>query len=188
MAATPQTAAVKAVAKKAAGKDKHAFKPEATGSVHKTRVGPQVKGGKLLMTEFILCFLILGFGTIVSPKGSSDGVPRLISRGSGLSLLFFILALVATAGGGAKRAANGLGGLVTVAYLVTSSDAKNILEWIKGFYSTGGVTPTSGGYVGMEAGASTLGHGGGEDVVDVGPLGAAGERQVGSGIEAGAGG
>jgi hypothetical protein len=96
-----------------------------------------------LMIEFLICFVVLGLGTIVAPEGSGDGVPRLMSRGTGLCLLFFVLGLVSGAGDGARRAAGGLGALVTVSYLVMSSDAHNVLKWIAGFYSTKGVTPTN---------------------------------------------
>jgi hypothetical protein len=107
--------------------------------------GPNVGGSKLaagnrvLLAEFTACFVVLGLGTVLAPSGTKDGVPRLMSRGSGLCLLFFILALVSGAGPGARKAANALGGLVTVAYLVTSSDAHNVFGWITQFYSTAGV-------------------------------------------------
>lgn len=105
---------------------------------------PVSAGNRILLAEFLACFVVLGLGTIVAPQGSKDGVPRLMSRGSGLCLLFFVLALVAGAGSGARRVANGLGGLVTVAYLVTSSDAHNIFSWIGAFYSTAGVKAGQG--------------------------------------------
>jgi hypothetical protein len=121
-------------------------------------------GNKMLLAEFVLCFVILSLGTIVAPQGSKDGVPRLISRGSGLCLLFFVLALVAGVGPGSKRVAGSIGGLVTLSYLLTSSDANNVLTWITGFYSKAGVTPTASasaqaasGVAGAAAGAAGAG-------------------------------
>lgn len=130
------------------------------GSRHTLAAGSP---GRVLMLEFLVCFTILGLGTVVAPSGSKDGVPRMMSRGTGLCLLFFILGLGASAGPGARRAANGLGGLVTVAYLVTSTDAHNVFAWISGYFSTGGVATTTaatgaaaaGAGIGDVAGAAT---------------------------------
>lgn len=98
-------------------------------------------GNRALLAEFTVCMVILGLGTVIAPQGSDNGVPRLISRGSGLCLLFFVLALVSGTGPGPKRVAGGIGALVTASYLLASSDASNVLTWIKGFYTTAGVTP-----------------------------------------------
>lgn len=92
---------------------------------------------RLLLVEFLVCMVILGAGTIVAPQGSKDGVPRLMTRGTGLSLLFFVLALTAGGGPKVKKAAEALGGLVTVSYLVLSSDALNIFKWMISFFGTG---------------------------------------------------
>jgi hypothetical protein len=89
---------------------------------------------RLLLAEFLICLLILGAGTIVAPSGSKDGIPRLMTRGSGLCVLFFILALVSGGGPGARKSAAALGGLVTVGYLVLSSDAVNVVKWLAGFF------------------------------------------------------
>jgi hypothetical protein len=89
---------------------------------------------KLLLTEFLVCFVILGAGTVVAPQGSKDGIPRLMTRGTGLCILFFILSLVSGGGPKAKKGAEALGGLVTVSYLVLSSDALNIFKWVGSFF------------------------------------------------------
>jgi hypothetical protein len=91
---------------------------------------------RLIMTEFLICFAILGLGTIVpTPTGDKpEGVGHLAVKGSALALLFFILALIASGGEKANKAASGIGGLVTVAYLFTSQDALNIMTWIGSFY------------------------------------------------------
>lgn len=126
---------------RAAKKQKKADKAAAKGP---TLGGSALAAGnKALLAEFTLCLVILGLGTVIAPQGSNDGVPRLISRGSALCLLFFILALVSGTGPGPKRIAGGIGALVTTSYLLTSSDASNVLKWIKGFYTKGGVTPTA---------------------------------------------
>jgi hypothetical protein len=104
---------------------------------------PRASGSnKLLLTEFLVCFLVLGAGTIVAPQGSADGVPRLMTRGTGLCLLFLILSLASGAGPSAKKVSAGIGGLVTVSYLVISSDATNLLSWMTKFFGTTAGTPT----------------------------------------------
>ena len=113
----------------------------------KSRPGPLSKGDprRLVMTEFLVCMTVLGFGTIVpTPKGRKDeGVGHLVVKGTALSLLFFMLALVASAGGKAEKAAAGLGALVTAAYLFTSEDMYNIMTWVASFYAKPG-SPQAG--------------------------------------------
>lgn len=89
---------------------------------------------RILVVEFLVCFIILGAGTIVAPQGQGNGVPRLMSKGTALAGLFLILALTSAGGEKSARAAAGLGGLVTVAYIATSKDATNIAAWMKRFY------------------------------------------------------
>jgi hypothetical protein len=116
------------------------------------KVIPSGNPRRLLLLEFAICFVILGAGTVVAPSGSQDGVPRMAVKGSGLAALFLILSLVASGGQTAAKAAAGLGGLVTLAYVVTSSDAANIVSWISGFYSHSGLAAGSAGQ-GLAAGA-----------------------------------
>lgn len=110
--------------------------------LNKALAGRQNRG---LLAQYLICMTVLGAGTMVpTPVGRpQEGVPHLMVKGSGLSLLFFVLSLTAATGDKARRAATGLGAVVTVGYLVTSSDAYNILSWIKGFYSKPG-TPGAG--------------------------------------------
>ena len=104
--------------------------------------GPDTAGKRLLLVEFLVCFVILGAGTVVAPTGSQDGVPRLMVRGTGLCVLFLVLSLVASAGAKPAKAAAGLGALVTAGYLFTSTDATNLFKWMGGYFSkTGVVTP-----------------------------------------------
>ena len=130
-------------------------KPES--ETHTTSIGKRTGARRLLLTEFIVCVAVLGFGTLVpAPKGSKDeGMAHLLVKGTALSLLFFVLALVGSSGKKAGRAASGIGGLVTAAYLLTSSDMYNILSWITSFYGRPGspgagvvTTAYHGGYAG----------------------------------------
>lgn len=110
-----------------------------------TFIGARTDARRLLLTEFIVCVAVLGFGTLVpTPAGRKDeGMSHLLVKGTALSLLFFVLSLVGSAGKKAGRAAGGVGGLVTVAYLLTSEDAYNILSWINSFFARPG-TPGAG--------------------------------------------
>lgn len=144
----PEDPIADVLALKALAGAKKAPKAAAQGTVNAVRS----RGSKLLLTEFLVCFVILGAGTVVSPTGSKNGVPRLMTRGTGLCLLFFILALVAGGGDKAKKSAEALGGLVTVSYLVLSSDALEIFKWMTSFF--GGAAAQAGQGVGDVAGAA----------------------------------
>ena len=121
--------------------------------------GPGGGGKRLLLVEFLVCFVILGAGTVVAPTGSQDGVPRLMVRGTGLCVLFLVLSLVASAGAKPAKAAAGLGALVTAGYLFTSTDATNLFKWMGGYFSKSGVvtpftpTTTTAGTTATEAGS-----------------------------------
>ena len=135
------------------------------GSQNKTAgLGAKTDARRLLLTEFVVCVAVLGLGTLVpSPKGSKDeGMSHLLVKGTALSLLFFVLALAGSAGAKAGRTASGVGALVTAAYLLTSSDAYNILSWITSFYGKPG-TPGAGV-------VTTAYHGGYAGTVDVNEL------------------
>jgi hypothetical protein len=93
---------------------------------------------RLLLAELLVCLTVLGLGTVVAPRGSKDGVPRLMVRATALSALFLILALASSAGRTAAKGAAGLGALVTVTYLVGSSDATDIFAWASQYFSRQG--------------------------------------------------
>jgi hypothetical protein len=112
------------------------------------------RGSKLLLAEFLVCFVILGAGTVIAPTGSKDGVPRLMTRGTGLCILFFILALAAGGGDKARKSSEALGGLVTVSYLVLSSDAVNIFKWMTSFFASPAQAGTAVGDIGGSVAAS----------------------------------
>lgn len=74
-------------------------------------------GRKVLVAEFIVCLVIVGLGALgVEPTKAST---HLVRRTSALMALFFILASVAAWGDGPRKAANGIGGLVTLTFLMT---------------------------------------------------------------------
>ena len=131
------------------------------GSTHRTFIGSRTDARRVLLTEFIVCIAVLGVGTLVpTPAGRrEEGMPHLLVKGTAVSLLFFVLSLVGSSGRAAGRAAGGIGALVTAAYLLTSTDAYNILSWIAGFYGKPG-TPGAGV-------PTTVYHGGYAGTVDV---------------------
>lgn len=107
-----------------------------------------------VLVEFLVCFVILGLGTIVAPEGQKNsGASHLAVKGSALALLFFILGLMT--GGGAKsaKAAGALGGLVTAAYVFTSRDAANLIKWVDSFFSSSSSSSAAAG-AGAAAGAA----------------------------------
>jgi hypothetical protein len=131
-----KTAAGAAKAKAGAAKAKTGEKietavPSALYSTH-TR--------QLLLGEYALCLAVLAAGTLVAPKGSADGVTRLLVKGTGLSVLFLLLGLVSAGGRAAGRAAVGFGALVTVTYLFSSSDAADVVNYIGGYFSPDGLS------------------------------------------------
>jgi len=95
---------------------------------------------KVLLGEFLGCLIVLGLGTIVAPHGSADGVPRMLVKGSGLCALFLVLSFLAAGGSAPAKVATGFGGLITLAYVMTSSDAAEIARWMKGYFSPGGLS------------------------------------------------
>lgn len=108
---------------------------------------------KLLTAEYVACVAILGAGTLVAPQGSKDGTVRAMVKFTALSAVFFLLAMVGSAGKGAARAATGLGALITAAYLFTSSDVHDVAAWTSSFFNpTGDVSskqPTGSGPSGL---------------------------------------
>jgi hypothetical protein len=112
--------------------------------------GKVAAGNRLLLAEFVICLTILGLGTIIAPSGTNQAsVSRLMVKSSAFAGIFLILALTAATGPKASKAAAGLGGLVTVAYVVTSPDAIAIFKWLGGGFST---LASSGGTTATEAG------------------------------------
>lgn len=109
-------------------------KPKApTGADGSSRLLP--RHSKMLMAEYLVCLVILIFGTVIAPTGKKDGIPKLMTRATALSILFFILALASGGGAKAEKVTAAFGGLVTVAYVVLSPDLLNVVKWIATFFS-----------------------------------------------------
>jgi hypothetical protein len=92
---------------------------------------------RLVMVEFVICFMILGFGTVVPRRGGEKQgtVGHIVVKGSALALLFVVLSLIASGGDKSAKAAGALGALVTLGYVMTSEDASRVLGWVSDFYS-----------------------------------------------------
>ncbi len=113
-----------------------------------------------VMVEFLVCFVILGLGTVVAPAGKKNGgASHLAVKGSALGLLFFILALMSGGGPKAAKAAGALGGLVTAAYVFTSQDSANLVTWISDFFDSGKAAATTPTTTGAPTVAGTPGGG-----------------------------
>lgn len=95
----------------------------------------KVTNKKILLPELVVCLVVLVFGTLVAPKDSKDDVHRMIIKGTALMAVFFVLAIVSTGGVGARKTANILGLLVTLSYLLNSSDIHNVVNWINDFFT-----------------------------------------------------
>lgn len=139
--------------------------PPKRPSTARRSIGWAFSGNRKLLTgEFIACIILLGLGTLLAPEGSKDGMPRAMVKGSALSALFLILALVASGGTGPAKVATGIGTLVTASYVLTSSDVHNVVKWIGAYFSkTGDVTaknPTGSDTSSAETDEGTVGSDG----------------------------
>lgn len=157
----------KAAAKKTGGGGA-AAKAGARTAAEKTSAGGKKTIGwawsdnrKLLAAQFVVCVVVLGLGTLVSPEDSKHDVPRAMIKGSALAAVFFLLALVATGGQKPARAANAVGTLITAAYVLTSADVHNIVTWIAGFFSPASAGEKLGSPVSSKPAAGEA-EGGGE--------------------------
>ena len=132
--------------------------PGAAGS---RRAGKWLWAGnrRLLTAQYVACLVILFLGTLVAPSGSKDDLTRAMVKGSALSGVFLILALVASGGKGPTKVATAIGTLVTAAYLLTSSDVHNVTAWTARFFA-GAKNLTSGDF-GSDDDGGDGGDGGG---------------------------
>lgn len=109
---------------------------------------------KLLTAEFVICVVILGLGLLVGDSGPTtkrQDVGHVMVKGSALAALFFILALLTSAGKGTAKAATGLATLVTLTYVFTSTDSRNLMAWVSSFFGNPASTGTKGEGGGAEA-------------------------------------
>lgn len=90
--------------------------------------GKRVGSQGTLVAEFIACVLIL----LLSPLGKDVSAKDFMKRGTAVSLLFIVLAMIGSAGPGARRAVTAFGGLLT---LVVFLDQRNLLLSISGKFS-----------------------------------------------------
>lgn len=132
------------------------FKPSEKDSTSKVRIGGK---SPVLLAEFVICFVILGLGTLASPKGSANsGIPRLMLKSSALAGVFLVLSLAASVGGKAQKTAAALGGLVTVTYVVAGPDAIALFSWATKYFGGSKAQAEASGAeaaAGAEAGAET---------------------------------
>jgi hypothetical protein len=89
---------------------------------------------KVLTAQFVLCVVILVLGTLTSKDEVKSTAARSMVKGSALALLFFLMALLSSAGGSSARAATAMGTLVTAAYALTSSDVHALVKWLGDYF------------------------------------------------------
>jgi hypothetical protein len=98
----------------------------------------------LLVAEFTACMAVLAF----SPLTKTTEKPQaFMKRASATMGVFFVLALIATAGRGASRAAAGFGGLVTLVLLISQRSIFTVLTKKMG----AGVGESGGGVLDEDA-------------------------------------
>ena len=91
------------------------------GALKPTTAGERVAGVGLLEAEFLIAiFLQILLLFADTNKSYADKVMQTMKRGTMISLLFFILALMAGIGGNSARIAKAIGALVIAAILLTS--------------------------------------------------------------------
>jgi hypothetical protein len=115
---------------------------------------------KLLLAEFAVCAAITGLSPLTDAH-QKDGPGDFMKRMSAVFGLFFILAMVASAGRGSAKLAAGLGGLVTVVLMVTERNLFVQLAQVFNALSPPPTTSGPGGVAGQSLGeaVSTTGVG-----------------------------
>lgn len=89
-------------------------------------VAPPSSARKLLVAEFTLCMAVLAFSPLTD-KHKAERPGAFMKRASATMAVFFVLALIATAGRGASRAAAGFGGLVALVLLISQRSIFTVL-------------------------------------------------------------
>lgn len=98
-----------------AAKDRAAARRAARGS-----------SGRVLVALFLVCMVVVAFSPLTD-KHKSEPPAAFMKRMSAVMGLFFVLGLISSAGPGAAKASAGLGGLVTVALLVSERSVLTVL-------------------------------------------------------------
>jgi hypothetical protein len=74
-----------------------------------------------LATEWLICILLIGLGFFFADDPKVEGT-QVVLRFTGTCGVFLVLSLVAAGGPGARKAATGLGALVTLTFLYRDRD------------------------------------------------------------------
>jgi hypothetical protein len=99
--------------------------------------GPQ---RRVLVVEFAICIVIAALSPLTDRR-KEEGPGTYMKRLTAIMGVFLVLALVSGMGRTASRAAAGIGGLMTVALMVSERD---LFSKIAGIFRTGGGTPDAG--------------------------------------------
>lgn len=141
----------------------------------KANAGSGFNGKKLLITEFMICIVILALSPLTD-KHKEEGPGAFMKRGSAVCALFLILSLIASASNGAAKVASAFGGIVCVSLLVSNRDIFVVLA--EKFNAKDDKTvdqgddgPSAGSIVGSVGGASVLGNAGLEPAAYTPPAG-----------------
>lgn len=81
---------------------------------------------RLLIALFLVSMVIVAFSPLTD-KHRNEPPAAFMKRASAVMGLYFVLGLISSAGAGAAKAATGLGGLVTVALLVSERNVLTVL-------------------------------------------------------------
>lgn len=138
------------------------YNPAAVGQNAATGMGGGNGGVGTLEAEFLVALGLLVLLMFSSGSSYSDKIMSVMKRGTLLCVLFFILALVASAGPNAAKGAKAFGALIIVAIMITSpvntliTDVDNIVknDWV-GTTESGGTG--SGNIFGASADTGTQG-------------------------------
>jgi hypothetical protein len=127
-----------------------------------TRVADRAGSGVgLLEAEFLAAMAILILTFVSGSATYGDKILTLMKRGSFVSILFFILALIAGTGNNAAKVAKGLGALVLVTTLVNSSSGNLFSDLDQIFKNISAKTSTApAGSTSPSTGTSTAPGGG----------------------------
>lgn len=104
---------------------------------HLPEAGTSFGGNRVLVAEFIACMVLIGCAPLV---GAVEAPGPWLKKGSAVTGLFLILALVAAPGGRSARIAAAFGGLVTLATLISSRDLFAEVIALMGGAAGGGAT------------------------------------------------
>lgn len=125
-----------------------------------SRANPRTGGGHIgtLEAEFFGCMVLIAITIFTDPKASSDYASVMLAamkRGTCIIILFFILALLASAGDNAARVAKAFGALVVVGLILAQAESglfKQLDSFFVSNWTSGGATGGTGSSANAEAG------------------------------------